>query len=62
MDVDFLFQERLAESHREQESLIQVVSKLEDQLGEVRGQLDQEKHNCRLAIISIALALIAFSH
>ena len=50
-DVDFLFQERLAESHKEHESLIQVVSKLEDQLREVRGQLDQEKHNCRLAII-----------
>ena len=49
----FLFQERLAESHREQEGLIQVVAQLEDQLGEVRGQLDQEKHNCRYLAIGL---------
>ena len=40
-------QERLAESGQEQETLVQVVSELEGQLGEVRVQLDQEKHNCR---------------
>lgn len=41
------FQERLSESHRERENLIQEVSELDKQIGEVRGQLNQEKHNCR---------------
>ena len=50
---DFPLQERLVESHREQESLIQVVAQLEDQLGEVRGQLDQEKHKCRYLAIGL---------
>jgi hypothetical protein len=44
---NFPLQEKLAQAHKEQESLILVVSQLEDQLVEVRGQLDQEKHNCR---------------
>ena len=47
LSCSFPSQDMLAQSHVEQENLIQVVSELEGQLGEVRVQLDQEKHNCQ---------------
>ena len=46
----FILQERLAQSHQEQENLIQVVSELEGQLGDIKEQLDHEKHSCRYTL------------